>query len=81
MPLWGQSGEFLVDVEGIRAVVRMEGRGFSWMHHFEFHAIDADTPFISETGYRSHFARPVGNARSMRLPRFIYARSSPRKDA
>lgn len=60
VPLWGQSGEFLVEVEGIRAVVRMEGRGFSWMHHFEFHAIDADTPFISETGYRSHFARPVG---------------------
>lgn len=60
VPLWGQRGEFLVEAEGIRAVVRMEGRGFSWMHHFEFHAIDPDTPFISETGYRSHFARPVG---------------------
>ena len=56
----GQRGEFLVEAEGIRAVVRMEGRGFSWMHHFEFHAISPDTPFISETGYRSHFARPVG---------------------
>lgn len=59
VPLWGQSGEFLMVIDGIRAVVRMEGRGFSWMHHFEFHAVDPDTPFISETGYRSHFARPV----------------------
>lgn len=60
VPLWGQHGEFLVEVEGIRAVVRMEGRRYAWTHHFEFHAIDPDTPFISETGYRSHFARPVG---------------------
>lgn len=59
VPLWGQSGEFLIVIDGIRAVVHMEGRGFSWMHHFEFHAVDPDTPFISETGYRSHFARPV----------------------
>jgi hypothetical protein len=60
VPLWGQNGEFLIEVEGIRAVVRVEGPRFSWMNHFEFHAIDPDTPFISETGYRSHFARPVG---------------------
>lgn len=53
-PRWGQSGEFLITVEGIRAVVEYR-TDFGGMQHFSFHAVDLDAPFISETGYRSHF--------------------------
>lgn len=59
VPLWGQHGEFQIEVEGIRAVVRFDGRWMMTSVHFEFHAIDPDTPFISETGYLSHFAHSV----------------------
>lgn len=60
VPLWGQKGEFLITVEGIRAVVEYDD-GFGTMcAHFSFHSVDHDMPFISETGYRSHFAQPMG---------------------
>ena len=60
VPAWGQQGEFLIEVGGIRALVQCSD-GFSWMRfHLEFHAVDAHRPFISETGYRSHFGNVVG---------------------
>ena len=60
VPLWGQKGEFLMTVEGIRAVVEF-GDGYGSMYaHFAFHAVDLDLPFISETGYRSHFTPVMG---------------------
>lgn len=60
VPLWGQKGEFLVTVDGIRAVVEF-GDGYGSMYaHFAFHAVDLDLPFISETGYRSHFTPVMG---------------------
>ena len=47
-------------VEGIRAVVEF-GDGYGSMYaHFAFHAVDLDLPFISETGYRSHFMPVMG---------------------
>lgn len=55
-PLWGQRGEFLVTTDGMRALVSF-GDGFGSMYaHFEFFAVDVDLPFISETGYLSHFS-------------------------
>jgi hypothetical protein len=60
VPKWGQRGEFVIEVSGMRALVEV-GDGLAWrMHHLAFHAVDLHTPFISETGYRSHFAEPVG---------------------
>lgn len=56
VPLWGQRGQFLVTVGDMRALVEYEaGYGGPLGAHFQFHVIDLDRPFISETGYRSHF--------------------------
>lgn len=57
VPMWGQRGAFLLEHRGMRAVV-MVGEGFG-LHQlaFVFHAVDVDAPFISETGFRSHFHR------------------------
>ncbi|EIF32274.1 hypothetical protein BCh11DRAFT_07863 [Burkholderia sp. Ch1-1] len=55
VPMWGQRGEFLITVSGVRAVVEL-GEGFGRFRiGFAFHVVDADKPFISETGYKSHF--------------------------
>ena len=57
-PLWGQTGDFMVSAEGIRARVLFGGLahlGMSGGCHFEFHIIDLHRPFPSNTGYRSHF--------------------------
>ncbi len=51
VPLWGQSGEFLVDHAGIRAIVIARGGPSSLQ--VEFRAMSATGPFISNTGYRS----------------------------
>ena len=54
VPMWGQTGQFLIEVEGIRALVDF-GYGYGvGGTHYDFHAVDLDRPFISETGYRSH---------------------------
>ncbi|WP_322075525.1 klcB [Burkholderia cenocepacia] len=55
VPLWGQRGEFLLVVNGIRARVVCE-TGFGMFHtHLAFHVVDLDRPFISPTGYKSHY--------------------------
>lgn len=56
-PRWGQSAEFMVTVAGVRAVVVIDD---SMRDHasMQFHAIDADRPFLSHTGFRSHFFNP-----------------------
>lgn len=54
VPLWGQNGEFLIEVDGVRAVVEVsDGFGDSLWPQFAFHAVDTKSDFISETGYRS----------------------------
>lgn len=59
MPMWGQKGEMLLEVGGMRALVAIDA-GVSWRAlHLEFHAVDLFRPFLSETGYRSHFAQPM----------------------
>nr|WP_011666375.1 hypothetical protein [Bordetella pertussis]WNV60317.1 KlcB [Bordetella pertussis]BAF33450.1 KlcB [Bordetella pertussis] len=56
VPLWGQRGQFLAVAGDVRALVEYEaGYGGPLNAHFQFHAIDLDRPFISATGYRSHF--------------------------
>lgn len=40
VPLWGQAGEFMIEVAGMRALVSVSD-GFSWRRfHLEFHAVD-----------------------------------------
>jgi hypothetical protein len=55
VPLWGQRGEFLITVSGVRAVAELRDGFGRFRVGFAFHAVDADKPFISETGYKSHF--------------------------
>ncbi|MFJ0380798.1 klcB, partial [Bordetella bronchiseptica] len=60
VPCWGQAGQFLVEVEGLRALVDFGGGIGAMGCHFAFNVVDLDKPFISETGYRSHFDRLRG---------------------
>jgi hypothetical protein len=58
VPLWGQSGDFVVEAAGTRARITMDGMfglgsEYAQMPSFEAHVVDHDKPFISETGYRS----------------------------
>lgn len=54
-PLWGQKGEFLISVQGMRARVEIK-EGFGPQHvSIHFHAVDVHRPFISETGFLSAF--------------------------
>lgn len=63
VPIWGQRGEFLITVIDVRCWVKYGGGlGSALRSHFEFNVIDLDGPFISETGYRSHFCSPVGGS-------------------
>lgn len=58
VPIWGQSGEFIIAASGMRVRVEMDGV-FGTAGHccywpgFAAHAVDPDRPFLSETGYRS----------------------------
>lgn len=57
-PLWGQSGEFMINVKGCDIRIAMNGIfGIGGAHcywpGFSAHAVDKTKPFISETGYRS----------------------------
>lgn len=58
VPLWGQVGEFTIEVQSMRVRIEMDGifgigaRYMAWMN-FSAHAVDWDKPFLSETGYRS----------------------------
>lgn len=58
IPLWGQTGKFIIEVKGVRIGIEMDGifgigAGFMPWPNFSAHAVDWDRPFISETGYRS----------------------------
>lgn len=59
VPKWGQSGEFLLEVDGLRLVVKM-GTG-SMANHVgaDLYAVDFDKPFISRTGYRHQYMVPA----------------------
>jgi hypothetical protein len=61
VPLWGQSGSFVIDVDGMRVRIAMDGifalasNVYHWLG-FAAHAVDYDKPFLSETGFRSFIA-------------------------
>lgn len=58
LPAWGQQGEFILEVAGMRVLIKLNGlfgHGARFMTYLSFsaHALDWDRPFLSETGYRS----------------------------
>lgn len=55
VPLWGQDGEFLLEVEGIRIRVRARSSSLNVVLHVDLNVVDLDQLFISETGYRSTY--------------------------
>jgi len=57
VPLWGQTGSYTVEVNGMKASIKQDGLfGTGSLHMtwlpFGAHAVDYQKPFISETGYR-----------------------------
>lgn len=65
VPIWGQSGSFVVSVGTVRVRIEMDGlfgigaTSMAWLG-FSAHAVDTDKPFLSSTGYRSFLG--VGGA-------------------
>jgi hypothetical protein len=61
VPLWGQSGSFEIDLDGMRVRIAMDGifglasNVYHWLG-FAAYAVDRSKPFLSETGYRSFIA-------------------------
>ena len=58
VPLWGQKGEFVINVDGMRVRVEVNGvfgigSRFGYWPGFSAHAVEPDKPFLSQTGYRS----------------------------
>ncbi len=58
VPLWGQTGDFIVRIGDMRVRIELDGMfgigsGFSFWPGFSAHAVDRDRPFLSQTGYRS----------------------------
>ncbi|WP_106805744.1 KlcB family protein [Pseudomonas sp. S5D5] len=58
VPGWGQAGEYLLEVEGMRLRVVVDPWGMSGTYSLSFYAVDASAKFISETGYLSQFLHP-----------------------
>lgn len=59
VPRWGQSGEFLLEVDGMRLVVKMDADDLDNHCGAELHAVDFDQSFVSRTGYLRQYMRPA----------------------
>ena len=67
VPLWGQTGEFVITVDRMRVRIEQDGIfGIAACHclwpGFSAHAVEFERPFLSPTGYRSLlgiYAEPV----------------------
>lgn len=57
VPGWGQVGEWLVEVEGMRILARVEPYGLG-LHSFCLSAVDVDAPFLKETGHLKDYLDP-----------------------
>jgi hypothetical protein len=53
VPNWGQAGEFLLEVDGLRVRVVLTSSMLGNHRSCDLHVVDVDKPFISATGYRS----------------------------
>ncbi|MFP1883495.1 protein klcB [Lonsdalea quercina] len=58
VPMWGQNGDFIIEsFSGMRARVKVEAECMIGHLSTSFHAVDLGAPFVSETGYRSHYVQ------------------------
>lgn len=57
--MWGQASEQLVEVDGVRAVLKSDGRIGSYCIGHSWHAVDLDKPFFSSTGFLSSMSLPI----------------------
>ncbi|EIP3206722.1 protein klcB [Salmonella enterica] len=58
IPMWGQHGDFIIEsFSGMRARVKVEAGCMMGYLSTSFHVVDLSAPFVSETGYRSHFVQ------------------------
>ena len=58
---WGQSGEFLLEVDGMRVLVKLPSNMLGNHRMLELLAVDLDKPFLSVTGYRSAHLTVTGH--------------------
>lgn len=58
VPGWGQAGEYLLEVEGMRMRVVVDPWSLNRTYSLSFYAVDASAKFISESGYLSQFLHP-----------------------
>lgn len=59
VPRWGQAGEFLLEVDGMRMVVKMGVGSLANHCGADLYAVDFDKPFVSRTGYRHQYMAPA----------------------
>ena len=53
VPCWGQDGEFLLEVDGLRLRVVLSSDMLGNHHACALHAVDLDKPFINTEGFRA----------------------------
>ncbi|QFZ03465.1 cell division protein ZapB [Pseudomonas aeruginosa] len=80
VPHWGQGGEFLVEVDGVRVLVKYDCEGLRSAPGFDATAVDFDKPFISSTGYRSVYMT-VGDHLGRSLEQAVRAEISAQIEA
>lgn len=57
VPGWGQAGEWLLEVDGMRLRATIDPWSLG-IHSLGLYAVDANAPFLSETGFRACFIHP-----------------------
>ncbi|HHG4777679.1 TPA: hypothetical protein ACPWIL_006116 [Pseudomonas aeruginosa] len=80
VPHWGQGGEFLVEVDGVRVLVKYDCEGLRSSPGFDATAVDFDKPFISSTGYRGVYMT-VGDHLGRSLEQAVRAEISAQIEA
>jgi hypothetical protein len=85
VPHWGQSGEFLLEVDGMRARVELSANMLGNHHPVTFHAVDLDKPFLSDTGYRwdtltvtAHLGKTVEQAVRLKAQAIMASEGKPK---
>lgn len=84
VPGWGQAGEWLIEIDGMRIRVESDAGDLNHLHSVDFRAVDADALFLSSSGYRSHFMAPerwlghsFGGAVRLELERLLQGDCKP----
>jgi hypothetical protein len=73
IPIWGQAGDFIVNVQGCDIRIEFDGIYGICSPSFSAHAVDWDAPFISDTGYRSFLGHGWPPVVGMTVDRYVRA--------